>query len=72
MEEREIEYQELFERSGYRTIEEVREKIRAVLDEHTEDLGWVAGEPQISLSEDGTYKVAIPLVKYAVNKGYSR
>jgi len=72
MEEREIRYQEVFERSGYRTIEEAKAKIRAVLAEHTEDLGWEAGEPQIILTEDGTYKIAIPLVQYAVNRGYSR
>ena len=68
----EIEYQEIFERSGYATIEDAQNKINAVIEAHPMDLGWSVGKPEITRDADGTFKVAIPLTKYAVREGRSR
>ena len=67
MENSEIVYQEIFERSD---IEEqyVNHKIAAVKEAHPASLGWVVGDAQIIKQPNGNYTVKIPLVKYAVKQ----
>ena len=72
MEENNIEYKELFERSGFDTLEQVKYKINAVIEAHPQESGWEVGEPEITKDMNGKYKVSIPLTKYQVTRKHSR
>ena len=66
--EENLEYQEIFERSGFDTLRQAEYKINAVIEEHPEEYGWVIGKPEITQDNDGKYRVRIPLKKYSVSK----
>ena len=67
-----IEYQEMFERTGFNTLEEAQYKIRSVIEAHPIEYGWVAGEPEIYKDNEGKYGVKIPLVKYSQEQNLGR
>ena len=64
--ENNLEYQEIFERSGFNTMEEVQYKINSVIEAHPQEYGWVVGQPEVIKGMDGKYTVRIPLKKYSV------
>lgn len=69
----EVEYTEMFERSGYDTIEQAKFKVAAVKEFYEQHPDWEVGEPDIIQDVNGKYTVKIPLTKYAAQKGgYSR
>lgn len=68
MEGKEVLYKEVFERSGYDTLEDAKRKIQAVSNEYGKYPDWEVGVPEITRDEKGKYKVSIPLTKYAKEK----
>ena len=72
MEGKNIEYKEVFERTGFDTIEQVKYKVNAVIEAHPVELGWEVGEPEVTKDMNGKYKVSIPLTKYTLTKRHSR
>ena len=65
MMEENIEYQEVFERTGFDTVEDAQYKVRSVIEAHPQEYGWEAGQPEIFKDEKGKYGVRIPLKKYS-------
>ena len=65
-------YREEFTRSGLQSMEDVRYKYDAILEEHPESYGWEAGAPRISKESDGTYTLVVPLTQYKDRKDKNR
>ena len=57
-------YSEVFERKGLENEAAAIYKIKSVLEEHSENIGWyLYGEPKITKEINGTFTVEIPLAK---------
>lgn len=65
MENKQVEYSEIFERSDYDNIEEAKYKIEAVKEFYRDNPDWEVGEPEIVKQANDKYMVRIPLTKYA-------
>ena len=64
MEDSKLEYQEVFKRSGV-PVTDIQYKLNAIAEEHSEEYGWVVGEPKIYYDENGTTAtIEVPLAKY--------
>ena len=67
MENDQIEYKEIFERSDI-LEQDVQYKIASVKEAHPEEFGWIVGNAEVIKQPNGKCTVKIPLVKYAMNK----